>query len=167
MDDAKLFDRCLNFALDDHVGAVPRRLPFERHQALDLAGTIAPPDLVKETLIVGNVPWQIKKFQGQWALRLTDKSFLYAAFVERLTPTEMTIALVLKPKEELEFDPARLRQKLAWEGTAFVGRHSDLFAPGEITFIVGTTRFGDVMTLAVEDGREAHLLGCLFSERRP
>ena len=165
--DNKLLESCLGYALDEYPKPASPRHPKET-APLDLKDAVIPPDLVRETEIIGELPPQIRKYQGRWALRLINKAYMpYAAFVERLTPAEMTIAFVMRPEPGHKLDPTKgFRHTLEWTGTAFVKRNADLWgAPGTITLMVGVSQFADVMILAINDGREAHLAGCLFSEQ--
>ncbi|TMJ38812.1 MAG: hypothetical protein E6G87_05620 [Alphaproteobacteria bacterium] len=134
---------------------------------MDLKGAVLPPNLITKTEIVGDVPSPIRMYQGRWALRLTNKSYIpYAAFVERLTPTEMTIALVMRPEEGHKLDPTNgFRHKLEWTGNAFVGRDVNLWGGKATTLMIGISQFGDVMILATKNSIDAQLLGCLFSEQ--
>jgi hypothetical protein len=162
--DNKLLNSCLSYVLGEHPEPASRRHPKET-APLDLKDAVFPPDLVTKTEIIGDVPPAIRKYQGRWALRLINKSYIpYAAFVERLTPTEMTIALVVKPEAGHKLDPAKgFRHRLDWTGDAFIGRNVDMW--GGIDLSVGVSPFGDAMILAASNDREGHLLGCLFSEQ--
>jgi len=163
--DSQLFDSCLGYALDEFPKPTsPHR---KENTALDLKDAVVPPNLVTRTKIVGDVPAQIRKYRGRWALRLANKSSLpYAAFVESLTPTEMTIALAMRVEEGNILNPmSGFRHKLLWDGSAFVGHNVNLWGSGEVTLAIGLSQFGDVMILITDDGREGHLEGCLFSEQ--
>jgi len=165
--DNKLLESCLSYALDQNPKSASGRHPKET-APLDLKDAVVPPALITETEIVGDVPPQIRMYQGRWALRLTNKTYMpYAAFVERLTATEMTIALVMRPEAGHKLDPSKgFRHKLEWTGDAFVGRNIDLWGgTGTTTLLIGVSQFGDAMVLAVENNKEANLLGCLFSEQ--
>ena len=164
--DNKLLQSCLSYALDQHP--VPTSGRHSRETTpLDLKGAVLPPNLITKTEIVGDVPFPIRMYQGRWALRLTNKSYIpYAAFVERLTPTEMTIALVMRPEEGHKLDPTNgFRHKLEWTGNAFVGRDVNLWGGKATTLMIGISQFGDVMILATKNSIDAQLLGCLFSEQ--
>src|SRR5437762_5750571 len=164
--DNKLLQSCLSYALDQRP--VPTSGQHSRETTpLDLKGAVLPPNLITKTEIVGDVPSPIRMYQGRWALRLTNKSYIpYAAFVERLTPTEMTIALVMRPEEGHKLDPTNgFRHKLKWTGNAFVGRDVNLWGGKATTLMIGISQFGDVMILATKNSIDAQLLGCLFSEQ--
>jgi hypothetical protein len=165
--DGKLLDSCLSYAFDQSPEPASRRHPKES-APLDLKDAIVPPNLVTETAIVGDVPPEIRMYQGRWALRLTNKSYIpYAAFVERLTPREMTIAFVMRPEDGHHLDPSKgFRHGLEWTGDAFAGQDVIMWGNwGSTNLSVGVSHFGDAMILATSNDIEGHLLGCLFSER--
>jgi hypothetical protein len=164
--DNKLLQSCLSYALDQHPGPTSGRHPRET-TPLDLKGAVLPPNLITETEVVGDVPSPIRMYRGRWALRLTNTSYIpYAAFVERLTPTEMTIALVMRPEEGHKLDPTNgFRHKLEWTGNAFVGRDVNLWGGKATTVMIGISQFADVMILATKNSTGTQLLGCLFSEQ--
>lgn len=165
--DGNLLNSCLSYILDEQPEPATRR-PRKETEPLDLTDAVFPPNLVTKTEFVGDVPPEIRKFQGRWALRVINKSYLpYAAFVERLTPTEMTIALVLRPEPGHKLNPALgFRHKLKWTGTAFGDEHATLFGNWGVTSLgAGVSQFGDVMLLSTSNQIEGHFLGCLFSEQ--
>ncbi len=164
--DNKLLQSCLGYAFDEYPQPTSRPHPKET-DPLDLKGAVLPPNLITETEIVGDVPSPIRMYRGRWALRLTNKSYIpYAAFVERLTPTEMTIALVMRPEEGHKLDPTNgFRHKLEWTGNAFVGRDVNLWGSKATTLMIGISQFADVMILATKNSTGTQLLGCLFSEQ--
>ena len=171
--DGKLFEWCLSYfpegdeLPESDEAAKPRERPVEKLPPFDLEGVTAPPDLIKETVIVGNVPDAIKAYQGLWITPMAGKSWLpYAAYVERLTPMEMTIALLHRPPEGQQLDSTKgLRQTLAWDGTGFESKTANLLGMKDVTFRVQISRFGDALGLGWAGDREGYLLGCLISSK--
>lgn len=162
--DDRLLEWCLSyFPEPDETVA-----PIERPKTLPpfkMDGLQAPPDLVKETVIVGDIPDAVKAYSGSWLLPWVGKSpFPYAAYVERLTPADMTIAFLVKP---LSNKPDRaLRYTLTWNGQNFAGKTDNLLGiEGGVTFGVVVSPTGEAMALSFANDREGHFLGCLISSR--
>lgn len=162
--DARLLEWCLSYFPEPDETAAPIERP-KTLSPFSMEGVRAPPDLVKETVIVGDIPEAMKAYGGFWLLPWTGKSpFPYAAYVERLTPTEMTIALLVKPLSEKS--DMGLRHTLTWNGTAFAGKSDNLLGiGGGLTLGVAVSPSGEAMGLGFSNDREAHILGCLISTR--
>lgn len=162
--DHQLLEWCLSYFPEPDETIVP----IERPKTLppfSMEGVRAPPDLVKETVIVGDIPEAIKAYSGSWLLPWAGKSpFPYAAYVERLTPTEMTIAFLVKPLSDKS--ETGLRHILAWNGMGFSGKTDNLLGiGGGVTVGVAVSSSGEAMGLSFANDREAHILGCLISSR--
>lgn len=162
--DDRLLEWCLSYFPEPDETAAP----IERPKTLppfSMEGVRAPPDLVKETVIVGDIPEAVKAYGGSWLLPWTGKSpFPYAAYVERLTPTEMTIAFLVKPS--IDKPDRGVRYTLTWSGQDFAGKTDNLLGiEGGVTFGVVVSPSGEAMALGFADDREAHFLGCLISSR--
>lgn len=165
--DARLFEWCLSFFPEPDEAAPLVERP-KTLSPFSMEGVRAPPDLVKETVIVGDIPGAMKPYSGFWLLPWTDKSpFPYAAYVERLTPTEMTIAFLIKPLHKSKAYSAKgLRHTLTWSGEDFSGKVENLLGlEGGFTFGVRISPSGEALALGFTDDREAHFLGCLVSSR--
>jgi hypothetical protein len=164
--DNKLFEWCLSYFPDVVLNdGGPLERPVEKLAAIDMTGVVAPPGLITETEIVGDLPPSIKSYKGRWASPFETNPILpYAVFVERLSPTEMTIALLIKSSGgQQRHPPNDLRHRLKWDGQAFIAERSNLLGIEGVTFGVQVSPFGDAMVLSWSDDREAHLLTCLMA----
>src|SRR4051794_37091698 len=66
--------------------------PIGKLGQIDIRKLAAPPNLIQNTEIIGSLPPAISRYAGHWiypALGSPD----FAIFVERLSPTDMTIAI--------------------------------------------------------------------------
>lgn len=80
-------------------------------------------------------------------------------FVERLTPTEMSIAMVRK-KSPTNSDP--LRYTLKWDGEAFIDEPK---APGEVGYHIRISPDGQAMFVVFVTKAEAMPGLCLISSK--
>lgn len=165
--DERLFEWCLSYFPEPDEETTPIEQP-KTLPPFSMEGVRAPPDLIKETIIIGKIPKAMRAYGGSWLLPWTGKSpFPYAAYVERLTPTEMTIAFLVKPLDGLKaYSANSLRHTLTWSGSDFSGKTENLFGlGGGLTFGVRISPSGDALALSFTDDREGHFLGCLVSSK--
>lgn len=179
--DDKLFEWCMSlFPPEEDESAKPLHRPAEKQRPFELTGALTPPHLVTRTEIVGMLPPEIEKYKGQWIWPAHDQAPFAAVFVERLTPTEMTIAWAFKrEKEQDEVDKRYSRTVLKWTGKSFgysnsipggsEGLETVISADGGAMLIMS----GYSRTITLEDtagNQSSHMSGegwpfCFVSER--
>jgi hypothetical protein len=140
---------------------LPIARPAAKLRPFDIKEMLVPPGLITETEIVGRLPPEIEKYRGLWITPTIDAPSLTAIFVERLTPTEMIIALARRkpdPKASLPPNPDDPRSKLKWNGNVF----NDVRGVG---YIISISPDGEAMFLIAENEREAMPVGCLISSK--
>jgi hypothetical protein len=116
--DWRVFEWCLSHSPrkdGETIQLLPR--PPGELRPFDLSNAVAPSDLVTKTQIVDSLPPSIEKYQGIWTWPSIDAPSSGAIFVERLTPTEMTIVLARERDKHQDLQPERLT--LSWTGTYF------------------------------------------------
>jgi len=134
----------------------PIARPPEKFRPLDTENMLIPPDLIRETEIVGNLPPKIERHQGVWILPAIDTPSPSVIFVERLTPTEMTIVVVRKSYPTNTDNP---RSTLKWDGQVFRG------VRGEFGHDVVISADGEAMLLIAVSPWEAMPVGCFISSK--
>lgn len=119
--DDKLYEWCMSsFPLEEGVSAKPLPRPAEKRRPFELADALTPPNLITRTEIVGTLPPEIEKYKGQWIWPAHDEAPVAAIFVERLTPSEMTIAWAFKREKDRDGTDSRYsRTVLKWTGKSF------------------------------------------------
>jgi hypothetical protein len=141
----------------DDIKPLPR--PAGKFHTFDLAGARTPPGLVRHTEIIGPLPPEIEKYEGQWIWPTHEDSPRFAIFVERLTATEMTIGWAIKPENDRDEGGYRkLRNLLRWTGKSF--SHSESSADGSETLDIVISADGEAMLIVsgysrlvtIEDG---------------
>lgn len=166
--DEKAFGWCIShfLSLDDESPETDKDIrpiarPVEKFRPFDIKEMLTPPGLITETEIVGRLPPEIEKYRGLWIEPTIDTPSLRAIFVERLTPTEMTIAEARRkpdPQHSVPPNPDNPRRKLKWNGKAF----RDVRGVG---YYISISPDGEAMFLVLETEWEAMPVGCLISSR--
>lgn len=114
-----------------------------------------------KTQIVGKLSPSLEKYKGIWTWPSLDVPSSSVVFVERLTPTEMTIVLARERDKNEDLEPERLT--LSWTGTHFFHSKGTPKDSREIALhvsesgeamagMLGATR---TVTLIDKDGKES------------
>lgn len=160
--DFKVFEWCLSHFPREESGVVellPR--PPGKLRSFDLSSSTAPAGLVGKTRTVGKLPPSIESYQGYWTWPSIDKPAPGAVFIERLTPTEMTISMIRA--RDISGDDKPERMFLSWTGThfAYSGGTPNEFREMEIRvsqsgdFMAGLAGYTRTQTLIDKDGKES------------
>jgi hypothetical protein len=163
--DEKAFAWCLShfpFGLEnpwaEEDAVLPAR-PVERLSPLDTKVMLIPPGLVTDTEAVGKLPSAVARYKGLWIWPTVSVPSPMAIFVEQLTTTEMTIAMIRK-KLPSNSDP--LRYKLKWNGEAFIEEPGN---PQDVGFHISISRDGQAMLVVFVTRVEAMPGFCLISSK--
>jgi hypothetical protein len=130
------------------IRSAPLWRPVKKLAPLNLNEMSAPSDLIATTQTAGKLPWYVERYRGTWIAPTVEPQIPGAIFVERLTPTEMTIALVL-PKQATDKKASQegLRLNLIWTGKEFADALP--WPKGSRGFVVQVSPFGDAMYFMV------------------
>lgn len=85
--------------------------PVERFSPFDMKDMLVPPGLATETETVGKLPSAVVRYKGLWIWPTVSVPSPMAIFVEQLTPTEMTIAMIRKELPS-NSDPSTLQAEM-------------------------------------------------------
>jgi hypothetical protein len=158
----KAFEWCLSHfpkREGESVRLLPR--PAGELRPFDPSNAMLPADLVTKTQINGKLSPSLEKYKGIWTWPSLDVPASGVIFVERLTPTEMTIVLARQRDKSEDLEPERLT--LGWTGTHFYHSKGTPNDSQEIALYVsesgeamagmlGATR---TVTLIDKDGKES------------
>jgi hypothetical protein len=133
--------------------------PVERFSPFDMKDMLVPPGLATETETVGKLPSAVALYKGLWIWPTVSVPSPMAIFVEQLTPTEMTIAMIRK---ELPSNSDPLRYKLKWSGEAFIEKPGN---PEDVGFRISLSRDGQAMFVVFLTQAEAVPGFCLISAK--
>lgn len=169
--DEKAFEWCLShfpFGIENpwaDENAAPLQRPVKSFPPFDIEDMLGPPELIKETEIAGELVPEIAKYQGHWIWPAVSMPSPMAIFVERLTPTEMTVAMV-KKKLNTEPEPhaqsSSLRHKLKWNGDAFIEEPQ---GPDGVGYLIRISQDGRAMFVVFVTRIEAMPGMCLLSSK--
>jgi hypothetical protein len=163
--DDGIFEWCMSYfpRVDEENGTTTR--PAGNLAPFKLEEMIAPADLITKTEIAGKLPGYIRKYRGVWIWPMITEPPLFALFVERLSPREMTIALLSRATADNRPHRKRLlensREKLTWNGTAFSSEPEGELQSKTTIYI---SAFGHAMLVVYENNREAWPM-CLISSK--
>lgn len=166
--DEKAFAWCLShfpFGSENPWADEDADRPVKQFPPFDMKDMLGPPNLVKETEIAGKLSATIAKYQGLWIWPTVSVPSPIAIFVERLTPTEMTIAMVkreLNSEHGAPSNPDPLRYELKWNGEAFIGEPGD---PDEVGYHISISQDGQAMLVVFVTRTEAMPGFCLISSK--
>lgn len=147
--------------MSEEAGTISR--PRGKVAPLKVEEMIVPADLVTKTETTGRLPGYIRKYRGVWIWPSVPPDF--AIFVERLGPTEMSIAFLSRATARNESYRERLREnsrkKLTWNGTALSSAPEGNLQ-SKITIYISA--FGQAMLVIHENRIEAWPM-CFISSK--
>lgn len=124
-----------------------------------------PSDVIEDTVIVGKPPLEIARYRGHWIMPTVSMAPPIAIFVERLTPAEMTIAIVRALPYQGSgtlTEPGSSRHILKWNGKAFAEEPAE---PDGVGHLIRISQDGRAMFVVFVTRIEAMPGMCLISSK--